>query len=76
MSKIQLLEMLTRNAREYRKDVEKSLTDNDHMHEHRGPAPSQEAIDALLVGFINYVGVMQGVDYALYAEDLRKEEQP
>ena len=37
-------------------------------------APPQDAIDAVLAGFINDIGIMQGVDYALYASDLEKPE--
>ena len=30
----------------------------------------QDVIDAVLVDFINYIGVKSGIDYALYTSDL------
>jgi hypothetical protein len=32
----------------------------------------QRHIDAVLVDFINYIGVKNGVDYALYTSDFEK----
>jgi hypothetical protein len=74
MTKIDLLNMLTRDAKVYRKDAAKSIIRNRHMN----TCPSNQIIDpvlvdALLTDFINYVGAVQGVDYALYTSDLNKE---
>ncbi len=74
MTKIDLLEMLTRIAREHRLDANASLTRNDHMHVWREGDLEQTAIDALLTDFINKVATFQGVDYALYSKDLSDPE--
>jgi len=71
MSKIELLEMLTKWARLFRSD-RVHYQRNSHMHTTTEPPP-QEVVDAVLTGFINDIGVMQGVDYALYASDLAKD---
>jgi len=60
--------MLTEQAKQFRKDVG-HYERNAHMYS-INEAPSQEAIDAVLVGFINHIGMEQGVDYALYTTDL------
>jgi hypothetical protein len=72
MSRIELLEMLRKYATSYRKD-ENSVTRNYHLTMLK-EEPSQEVKDAILTDFINYVGYQQCVDYALSAEDLKKEE--
>jgi hypothetical protein len=71
MTKIELLEMLTNQARKFRADTG-HYERNSHMHAIKD-APPQEVVDAVLTGFINAIGIMQGVDYALYASDLAKE---
>ena len=71
MTKIELLEHLLVVAKEFRKDIG-HYSRNSHMHEIT-EAPDQKVIDAVLVGFINSVGVFQGVDYALYTKDLMEK---
>ena len=73
MSKIELLDMLTKRARVFRADRE-HFKRNNHMHDLK-EAPPQEVVDAVLVGFINDIGIMQGVDYALYTRDLVAPEK-
>lgn len=73
MTKIDLLDYLTAQAKEQRLDVNAALKRNTHMHAYRGKPISQNAIDAILVGFINSVGVHQGVDLALYTRDLEED---
>lgn len=63
--------MLKKNAVEYRESANASVQRNNHMNNSTGAEVPQEDIDALLVDFINYVGVKQGVDYALYTSDLK-----
>jgi hypothetical protein len=70
MTKHELLEMLTKEARTFRTDRD-YYRRNAHMHSIR-KAPRQTSIDAVLTGFINHIGVMQGVDYGLYSSDLAK----
>lgn len=74
MKIIELLDMLTSQAKEFRKDHD-HYNRNRHMHAIT-ECPPQEVIDAVLTGFINQVGRMQCVDYALYARDLSKDENP
>lgn len=68
MTKIELLEMMTKKAKEFRSDSE-HYQRNSHMH-NITETPPQEVIDAVLTGFINHIGVSQGVDYGMYANDL------
>lgn len=75
MSKLELLDMLTNIAKEYRSDSLESVNRNKHMNECEGMLKispnNREVVDAILVDFINYIGVRQGVDYALYVKDLK-----
>lgn len=72
MTKIELLKMLKKCAKDFRLDHE-HYERNSHMHQ-INEAPEQEVIDAVLTGFINHVGIFQGVDYGLYSTDLIKDE--
>lgn len=69
MTKIELLEMLKKCAIKYRKDTN-SVNRNKHLT-NLSEEPSQEIKDAVLTDFINYIGMFQGVDYALSVEDLK-----
>ena len=61
-------------AKEYRTDCVNSVNRNKHMNEFNGEfALDQNSIDAILTDFINKIGVYQGVDYAMYTKDLKKE---
>ena len=71
MTKIDLLDMMKKYADEYRESANASVKRNKHMNCATGSPIPQEDVDALLVDFINYVGVKQGVDYALYTNDLK-----
>lgn len=83
MTKIDLLTMLTDSAVRYRKNWQDSLSRNFHMNklielcgqncnlkEKVIQNVPKEVLDAILVDFINKIGVEQGVDYALYTKDL------
>lgn len=69
MTKIELLEMLKNCAIKYRQDTN-SVSRNKHLT-NLSEEPPQEIKDAVLTDFINYVGMFQGVDYALAAEDIQ-----
>ena len=76
MKKIELLEMLYNIAKEYRTDCAKSIIRNRHMKDLPiNSCLEQKTIDAILVDFINYVGIFQGVDYGLYTKYLREENK-
>lgn len=71
MSKKELLEMLIRNAKEYRGGAKKSIRRNSHMlHFGKYVVPSQDVIDDMLTDFLNFVASEQGIDLALYSTDL------
>ena len=70
MTRGELLEFLTKQAKEFRKDTT-SIYRNEHLtgiNEHCMPRVFQ--IDGVLVAFINHIGITQGIDYALSVEDL------
>lgn len=74
MSKIELLTMLTDACVRYKKDWRDSVKRNCHMHKAELTAIdqiSENTFDAILIGFINQIGVEQGLDYALYSKDLK-----
>lgn len=72
MTKIELLEYLERIAKEYRLGCAASVARNQHMNETKGECDvDQKTVDAILVDFINYIGVDQNVDYGLYSKDLK-----
>jgi hypothetical protein len=74
MTKRELLEYLERTAKEYRLGCRESLIRNSHMNDLGGECDvDQKLVDAILVDFINKVGVDQWVDYGLYTKDLRGE---
>jgi hypothetical protein len=77
MTTIDFLNRLTASARRYRTDFRDSLERNDHMHDATPAAIASlepATVDAILVGFINAIGVEMACDYALYASDLATEE--
>ena len=68
MTRGELLEFLTEQAKEFRKD-KTSISRNYHLTDIK-EQPEQYLIDGVLVAFINYVGITQCIDYALSVEDL------
>jgi hypothetical protein len=73
MTKLELLKLIEARAKEYSAEARSSLVRNNHMNEiKKDEEIDQRVIDAVLVDFINYIGVTQGVDYGLYTSDLRK----
>ena len=74
MTALDLLNLLTNCAKDYREDAQVSLERNNHMNEiEPGEVVQQRIIDAVLVGFINNIGAKHGIDYALYTPDLKKQ---
>jgi hypothetical protein len=72
MTKLQLLEYLERIAKEYRTGCRDSLIRNSHMNDLKGECEvDQKVVDAILVDFVNMIGVDQGVDYGLYTRDIK-----
>jgi len=72
MRAIELLDKITKDAKEYRKEAQESISRNHHMNEiEDGEQLQQRHIDATLVDFINYVGRKYGINYAIYTQDLK-----
>jgi hypothetical protein len=71
-----LLRYIDARACAYRATAIESITRNAHMNHFRGHAISQEAVDAILVDFVNHIGIHQGLDYAMYVKDLDGLRQP
>ena len=68
MTKGELLDFLTEQAKEFRND-KTSISRNSHLTGIK-EQPEQSLIDGVLVAFINYIGMYQGIDYALSVKDL------
>lgn len=68
MNRGELLEYLTESAKRFRKDTS-NIIRNNHLTG-LNENPYSKVIDAVLVAFINHVGVEQGLDYALSYKDL------
>jgi hypothetical protein len=72
MKAIEMLELTKGYADKYRAEAQHSLKRNNHMNEiEEGEVVQQRHIDAVLVDFINHIGVKHGIDYALYTKDLK-----
>lgn len=71
MTKIEFLEILTKRAKDYRKLTD-SISRNKHLTG-MSEQPSARMIDAVLVDFINQIGIQMGIDYALSVDDLDKD---
>jgi len=73
MKAIEMLELTKKYADKYSEEAKTSLVRNNHMNEiKKDEEIDQRVIDAVLVDFINFIGVKHGIDYALYTSDLRK----
>lgn len=70
MTRGELLEFLTQQAKEFRKD-KTSISRNSHLTSIK-KQPEQYLIDGVLVAFINHIGITQCIDYALDINDLNK----
>ncbi len=83
MTKKELLQMLEREARDYRNDVLDSvirnsrmsnLTEADTREIRRTPTIFRRFAEAVLVDFVNTVGTSQGLDYGLHAKYFRENK--
>lgn len=68
----EVLELLKKYADKYSVNAKSSLVRNNHMNDIKDNEEiDQRVIDAVLVDFINFIGMKNCVDYALYTRDLR-----
>jgi hypothetical protein len=72
-----MLKMLTAMAQTYVPTARASVVRNSHMNRYVGDdkAVPQAFVEALVVDFINTVGVSMGVDYGLYTRHLGESER-
>lgn len=74
MTKREYMDMIERGAVQYVKDAKESVLRNTHMNELDGTENiPQKVIDAILVDFINALGLYQGLDEGYYVKDLYDE---
>jgi len=73
----ELLILLTNFAKDYAKKGVESIKRNNHMNGiPKTETVSQKMVDAVLVDFINYIGVRNCVDYGLNTMDLNNPKKP
>lgn len=76
LTRVELLQLLTNFAKDYAKESAESIKRNCHMNDvPETETVSQKSVDAVLVDFINYIGVRHCVDYGLYTSDLNKPKE-
>lgn len=76
LTSVELLQLLTNFAKDYAKESAESIKRNCHMNDvPETETVSQKSVDAVLVDFINYIGVRHLVDYGLYTSDLNKPKK-
>lgn len=79
MTKKGLLNLLEKEAKEYRKETLVSIKRNNRMNnltaadfKKIGTKTFKRLADAVLVDFINYVAAGQGIDLGLYTKHLKR----
>jgi hypothetical protein len=71
----ELLEEIHGILQAYHSDCVESLLRNRHMNDLKeGEKLDKRHLDAVLVDFMNRIGAQYGVDYAMYASDLKKPD--
>ena len=84
MTRGEPLQLLTNEAKRYRRTALSSIERNKHMNNvsrrdllelKKNPQLTQRMIDALLIDFINTVGAGQCIDYALYTKHLKSTDR-
>jgi hypothetical protein len=76
VSSIDVLNFLVSYAKKYVKEGKDSVKKNRHMNElEKDDSVTQQQVEAVVVDFINYIGVKCGIDYALYTSDVQEGEK-
>lgn len=74
MTNGEFIEMVVNDLKSYRgQGVMESVKRNSHMNDYHGEHVTPEAVDAILVDFVNFVGGRRGLDLGLYTKDLQSE---
>lgn len=75
MTSIDLIEWIRCRAVDYRLKAVASINRNSHMNQLNGMCRmNQFEVDAVLADFVNFCGSHQGIDYAMYASDLKSDQ--
>ena len=76
MTKGDFLAHLANYAIDYNKSAPESVVKNHHMNQLDADAVVDKTVsDAVVIDFINYIGVRMGVEYAMYTSDLVGEKR-
>ena len=71
MTVVEILKLLTEEAKIYRGGCVESINRNSHMNNSGGKCTiSQDDVDSVLVDFINSIAGRRWLDYGLYTKDL------
>lgn len=74
-----MMKYLTGRAKEWIPESMKSIKRNCHMNNCPDTLEinkaNQDLVDAAITDFLNYIGSCYGMDYGLYANDLRYERE-
>lgn len=67
----ELTDLLIKDAKGYVEDAPHTLKRNSHMNELNGAEVAPEVIEAVVVGFINFVAAERWMDLGLCTRDLK-----
>jgi hypothetical protein len=68
----ELLDVVEKIIQKYHKEAIASIKHNNHMNDiKKSEKIDKRIVDAVLVDFINRIGLEYGVDYAMYTRDLK-----
>lgn len=75
MTNGEFMDMVINDLKAYHKaDPMASVKRNIHMSDYYGQPVAPQTVDALLVDFVNFIGMRRGMDLGLYTRDLRPSE--
>lgn len=75
MTNGEFMDLLVKDLKAYHKaGPMESVKRNVHMSDYYGQPVAAETVDALLVDFVNFVGMRRGMDLGLYTRDLKDDE--
>lgn len=74
MTKGAFMSVIEMISRDYYKDAPQSILRNNHMNNLKGDEViNKDVVEAVIVDFINFIGMKQGLDYGMYIKDLYNE---
>lgn len=74
ISRGDLCKMLEREIKKYKLfGVAQSIKRNKHMNKFKGSGVPENTIDAILVDFVNFIAVGQGIDLGLKTTDIKND---